>query len=417
MIDSDDGFDFADRSRQYGEAQFAADDFGSAEIYRSANRDDAIVYRPVGDGLVSKMAQKIAAVQKIAGQHDWSEAAADIPYARMNINNVAVKLQSGQNFVTFYNNTMSGLNGGRLEYLYVNAEKDVVLAQYKFGELETVGSFRANLPAVKAGYYSIGLKDVYSNVSTGFAQHAAVKPASFRTAESVVRTDDGAETRALDGAIEHKFLRELGHAVSAQALKTTDYGMIGQLKTEARKPMMAAIAPGASKTAAGKLFDMRWTEGGVTMEMLDAGYGKFPEQAAQQFRFGAVSIAPVGPSAAYKMLFDFAFDELRWASALTVRSAAGKKTMTARSVDFYVPKAYVRVSVVKKSSQQPLCGGDISADVQIRDARYSFAEDVPSELRSQMDEKFVRFFEHSLEYYVQEALKQELCNTGGYGRY
>lgn len=407
-MSGDADFDFAERSRQYTSFESDAAD-SDEDDYRSGDGPQQHVSVDRYAGLTKKMVQKIAAIQQIAVDHDADGGL----YRQMNLNSNAIKL-SGQNFVTFYNTTMKNLDDGDLKYLYINPDKDAVLVQYQFDQIETVGSFKSNVHDAKSGYYTILLNNVYSNVSTGFNnQHTVIRPANFQSADAVVKTDAGAETQAFNDALEHKYLRELGHAVSVQVLKATDMGMIGQMKAEARKPMYAYGAGAGEKK--GKLFDMRWTEDGVTMEMSGIGYDRLPEQAGQQLRFGSVAIQRKSETV-YKTLFDFALYDLKWTSALAVQSSAGQR-MIARSVDVDVPKAYVQVAITKSlnsgQQQQQLCG-NIDADVSIKGFQFKINEDVPSELRSKIEQKFKRFFEHNLEAYVEESLKQEICYNGKY---
>lgn len=390
----------ADRSRQHGENYGSGQQTAGGQLYRAAQNGGASVglqSAGLAGETIEKMIEKIAAIQEIAGRAQHFDGAA------IAVDKDAIKL-SDREFVTFGEATMKRLEDGRLEYAYVNVERDVVMAQYAFDRVETVGSFKSNVQGAKAGRFDVVMNQMTGNVSTGLngdGQKAA-EPARSRFAEATIVTADGAETRAFDGALKHRYLGVLERAVSAEVARSVGRGPIAQMKREMRDPMPFRGA---------KLFDMSWTEDDVSMQMSGIGFAK----TAGATHLTAVSLYRVSDNV-YGTRCLFAFNDLEWISPLTVESA-GRNKMTMRAAHVKVDGINVHVTVLKSrqpgDGQQQPCG-QINTHVEVAGLRYDFDETVPSEFLGKIQDKLQRFIEHSLEYNVQQSLKQDLCNINKY---
>lgn len=354
-------------------------------------------------GFAKKMADKIAAVQKIAVDYDIAGYSDDLDNM-LNVNKIVVKLSDGK-FVTFHDTTMNNLNNGHLEYMVVDPDTDTVCVEYGFDTIQTVGSIRSNVHNSKSGSYVITMKNVNSNVTTALKnnQHASIKPVEFQYADVIVKTEDGVETHEFDGALENRYMSALKNAVSAEVARSTKKGMVAQIKNEILRPMFDQDMENK-----GKLFDMRWTEDNVAMEMNNI-YFQNPDTAYEQL-LGSVSFMRKSQNT-YVMRYDFELEDLKWDSPLTVESS-GKK-MTFRSANFGIDKVFIQVAIVKSYDQQQTCG-NINTNVEVRGFRYNLGDNVQSELVSKVGNKLQRFFEHSLGSFIQESLRQTICYNGKY---
>lgn len=353
--------------------------------------------------LAMKMVEKIATLQKIA-LHQNVAGPVEQLNGLLNINKNAVKMGE-QKFVNFYNTTMKNMNNGNLEYMYVNPGKDMVYVQYKFDRIETTGSFKSNVETAKRGYFTIVLKKVISNVTVGFEdqQHAIVRPANFEYADVDFKTEDGVETRAFDDALEHKYLRVLTDAVTGEVLRYTNSGrMMVQIKNEIRKPMVVVSRSAAN--SGGKLFDLRWEQDDLAMEMSNVGYLN-AERAAERLIFTAMLVDRQSENS-YRTRYNFTLNDLKWTSLLTVMSAGNK--MTARNVHCEIENIKIQVTV-NKALDRPQLYGKFNTDVHVTGLRYNLDNNnAQSELVSKVENQLQHFIEKSLESNFQEILRQKI---------
>lgn len=356
-------------------------------------------------GLTKRMVEKIAMLQNIALDHNIANRANNLNSA-LNIEKNSIKL-SDQEFVSFSNTVMKNLDNGILEFMCIKPQKDMVMVEYRFDELETTGSFKSNVQNAKSGLYTIIMKNVLSNVSTGFnhQMHTALKPTKFQYANANIKINDGTETQVFDDALERKYLNVLENAVSSEVLRSTNKGMIAQMKNEIQKPVVFR-----NMEQKNKLFDMRWMEDNMAMELSNIGLQN-SEQAVQQM-LKSVSFQRKSENT-YRMRYDFTFKDMEWTSTLAVEWT-GKK-MNIPSINFKIGKVDIQVIITKSCDQQQSCGcGMIDTNVMVRGLQYKLNDNVQPELMTKIKNELRRFIEHSWESCIQESLKQELCNTRKY---
>lgn len=360
-------------------------------------------------GITKTIVDKIVAIQKIT----TDRSAKNINNLNRNlvINKDIIKL-SAQHFVTFYNATMRNLEAGQLESLYINNDQDVMTAKYNFDQLKTVGSFKSNNPNFRSGRYTIILKKVNSTVRGGLGHdlhRPVIEPAKFQDAYANITTEDGIEVEAFNEALEHRYLRVLGNAVSNEVLMSTGSGIIGQLKNEIRKPV--AIA----RNAETKLFDMKWTEDDVTMEMPNVGFSDVPAADQQTaLTFDSMTFQHKSEDT-YSVRCAFGLTNLKWSSVLNIESAGTR--MNTSPANFNVNKVDVSVTILKllnQQQQQPnsRCA-NIDAEVDITGFRYDFDDfeaAAPSELLTVAKNKLQRFMKYSLESHFKNSMMQVICD-------
>lgn len=393
---------FSDRYRQNNQNEWISSSDVWSELQQQNNNRYQNNYGQY-TGLVKKMADKVAAVQKIAVDYDIAGNSDDLDNM-LNVNKIVVKLSDGK-FVTFHDTTMNNLNNGHLEYMVVDPDTDTVSVEYAFDTVQTVGSIRSNVHSSKSGSYVITLKNVNSNVTTALKnnQHANIKPVEFQYADVIVKTEDGVETHEFDGALENRYMSALKNAVSAEVARSTKKGMVAQIKNEILRPMY-----GQDTESKGKLFDMKWAEDNFAMEMNNI-WLQNPDTADEQLS-GSVSFMRKSQNT-YVMRYDFELEDLKWDSPLTVESS-GKKIVF-RPANFGIDKVFIQVAIVKSLDQQQACG-NINTNVEVRGFRYNLGDNVQSELVSQVGNKLQRFFEHSLGSFIQESLRRSICYNGKY---
>lgn len=369
--------------------------------YKDQNRG----YLAAVNGLVKNMVEKITALQQIALNHNIAGNGNSDLDSPLFVTQNSVKLP-GDSYVRLYNNSMENLDNGNLELMYISPQKDTVFAQYQFNRVIAAGSFKSNVRNAQQGYYTVVLDGVYSNVTTGFYdyRHSVIRPAQYQSVDATVRTNDGSDTQEFDQALENRFLAELQHAIASEVIKSTDRGMIGQMKTELRRPMVSVHGAGSE----GKLYDMRWKEDDVYMEMNGIAL-KYPEQVEQQL-YTSVSYQRKTQEA-YRMRYGFTLNNLQWTSNLIVESAG--KRMTANSANFQIENVDFEVTIYNQKYQSSC--GIINTNVQVNGLQYNLQDTtVQPELVSTVKNQLQKFIEHSLGLYIQENLKQDICNTSKY---
>ncbi|XP_060833406.1 uncharacterized protein LOC132916951 [Rhopalosiphum padi] len=398
---------FADRSRQNNEndeTYFGFNQESSQQQQRTSQNQFAAVGQP--EGLTKVMVEKIAAIQKIAVEQNIADSA-DFLDAALTVNQNSVKFPK-HNYVSFFNSTMKNLDNGDLEYMYLNPEKDAVFAQYQFNEIKTVGSFKSNIAHAHSGYYTIVMNNVLSNLSTGFYddKHAVIKAAKFHYADANIKTHDGSETQVFSPALEQKYLGVLANAVSNEVMKSANKGALVHIKNEIRRPIEINVA----RKFTNKLFDLRWQEDQVTMEMTNIGF-KNSEELKQTTEHLLNSVTFQRKSQdTYRMRYDFAINNLEWTSALNVMTAG--KRMTTDPIKFTIEKLNIKVYVDKSvhNQQQQQSYGKAYTKVEVRGLHYNLKH-VQSELVSSLENNLQRFMELSFGSYIQDSLVQELINS------
>lgn len=398
---------FADRSRQINQNDDT--DFGSNQELRlqqqqpkSQNQFNAVNHP---EGLTKIMVEKIATIQKIAVDHNIADTA-DFLDAALTVNSNSIKFPK-HNFVSFYNSTMKNLENGNLEYLYLNPESDTLFAQYQFDEVKTVGSFKSNIAHTHSGYYTVILNNVFSNLSTGFYddKHAMIKAAKFQNADVNIITHDGSETQVLNPAMEQKYLGVLANTVSNEVMKSANKGAIVQMKNEIRKPIISQM--NAAKNNANKLFDLKWQEDQVSMEMTNIGFMNSEElEHATEHLLNSVTFQRKSQDT-YGMRYDFSIKNMEWTSAVNIMS--GDMRTTTGPMKFTIDQINMKV-YVEKSTQQQQSYGKANTNVEIRGLHYNL-KNVKSNLVSYFENDLQRFMELSLGSYIQDTLVQELNNS------
>ncbi|XP_050430991.1 uncharacterized protein LOC126839632 [Adelges cooleyi] len=350
--------------------------------------------------LGNALADKVFALDKIVHEQRRQEnnnvGAVDLqdPLA---VANVAVK-SSKKNVVQFYNAQMTNLRTGDLEYMYIKPEADLVYVEYSFDQLRTKGAYKSDLPQTNAGEFTIAMDNVRSNVTASFgAGKAIIVPAAYENAESTVLTEQNTETTLLDGAIKKAFIRQLNQAVSAEVYNSTHKGLLSQLKAEITAPLRSVNAGQKAK-----LYDMRWTERDLTIELTDIGT-KFVDQTAQ--RIGSMAYVRTN-AGTYKTKYTVVLDHLKWTGDLTI-SENGQRATTARSVQFNINNA--NVEIVLTNTDNRLCG-TIYANAELDNVEYTLNKDLPISLQSRVERDLARFVKHSLEEYMHKSLEQRLCD-------
>lgn len=352
------------------------------------------------------MVEKIATIQKIVVDHNIADAA-NVLDAALTVNSNSVKFPK-HNFVSFYNTTMKNLENGMLEYLYLNPNMDHVFAQYKFNDIKTVGSFKSNIAHAHSGYYTVILNNVFSNLSTGFYDnnHAVIKAAKFQNADVNIITNDGSETQVFNPAMEQKYLGVLANTVSSEVVKSANKGVLIQIKNEIRKPIVFQM--NAARKNTNKLFDLRWQEDQVTMEMNNIGFKNSEElEQATEHLLNSVTFQRKSQDS-YRMRYDFAIKNMEWTSALNIVSA-GKRTTT-DPIQFIIDLINIKFYVEKSAHDKQQLYGKTYTSVEIRGLNYNLKH-VKSDLVSYFENDLQRFMELSLESYLQDSLVQELINS------
>jgi len=398
---------FADRSRQINqndETYFGSSQAVVQEQQRKSQNQLNAVSHP--EGLAKTMVEKVATIQKIVVDHNIADAA-NLLDAALTVNSNSVKFPK-HNFVSFYNSTMKNLENGVLEYLYLNPNMDEVFAQYQFNDIKTDGSFKSNIAHAHAGYYTVILNNVFSNLSTGFYdnKHAVIKAAKFQNADVNIITNDGSETQVFNPAMEQKYLGVLANTLSSEVMKSANKGVFIQIKNEIRKPIVFQM--NAARKNTNKLFDLRWQEDQVTMEMNNIGF-KNSEQLEQATEHLLNSVTFQRKSQdSYTMRYDFAIKNMEWTSALNIVSA-GMRTTT-DPIQFTIDQINIKFYVEKSAHDKQQLYGKTYTSVEIRGLHYNLKH-VKSDLVSYFENDLQRFMELSLESYLQDSLVQELINS------
>ncbi|KAL4084887.1 hypothetical protein QTP88_027761 [Uroleucon formosanum] len=393
------------QSNQNDDTYFgSSQELGQQQQIKSQNRFNAASHP---EGLAKMMVEKIAAIQKIAIDYNIADSA-DSFTAALPVNSNSVKF-SKHNFVNFFNSTMKNLENGDLEYMYLNKERDTVFAQYRFNEVKTVGSFKSNIPHAHSGYYTVILNNVFSNLSTGFYDNkqAVIKAAKFQNADVNIITHDGSETQVFNPAMEQKYLGVLANTVSSEVMKSTNKGALVQIKNEILKPIVSQTNTARKNT--NKLFDLRWQEDQVTMEMANIGFMNSELLVhATEHLLNSVSFQRKSKDS-YRMSYDFAIRTMRWTSALNIESA-GVKTTT-DLIQFTIDQINIKVHIDKSAyGQQQQAYGKVYTNVEVRGLHYNL-KNVKSDLVSYFENNLQRFMEHSLGSYLRDSLVRELINS------
>lgn len=384
-------------SQQQHQQQFQQQQFHQQQQHSSQNRGTVDEL----SGLAKKIADKIAAVQRIAIEHNIAANAGHQLKGELNVARSAIRL-SKDNFVSFYNTTMKNLDGVDLKYMYLNPGKDTVFAQYHFNEINTSGLFASDVQYAGSGRYTVVMNDVYSNLSTGFddGRHAAaVRPAKFQSADARLTTADGSVTRAFDPAVQ-KWATVLTDAVS-EAVRTsaTESVALQRIKNEMRGPV---------STGNGKLFDLVWRAANVAIEMPDIGFFRNtegPTGLLESMTFQRTS------RNAYTVRYDMVLKNMQWTSAVTV-SSAGTKTTTP-STTFVVPKMNIRVSFAMSTAaeaRRQSCD-NVSVDVDVQGLNFNLDDSVRSDIASTIDTNLQHSIQHSLASSIQMYLSRNVCNV------
>lgn len=414
IVSNNDNSESTFANRQYQNSQYDETHFGFNENQQQqqqqyqqqqyGNQNQAT--RDQFSGLAKKIADKVAAIHRIAIDHNIAD---NINYLNgaLEVARDSVRLTTN-NFVSFYNTTMKNLDNGDLKYMYLNPEKDTCFAQYHFNQIEATGSFKSDVQDARSGYYTIVMNNVYSNLTTGFYddKHSVVTSAKFQNADANIKTQDGSETQVFNTALQ-RFLGVLAKAVSGEVKMSARSTAFVQIKNEIRKPIYYQN----QNTENTKLFDLVWQEDNVAMEMRNIGFGDSKLASATEQLFKSMTFQRKSQDS-YTMRYDFALNNLEWISPLTIMSA-GKRT-TCPPTKFNVDKINVQVFFDKSSFDQQQSCDKIFVNADVRGLTFNLDNNLHSEVVSVIENKLERFIQHSLGSYIQTSLKQNVCNNNYY---
>jgi len=241
-------------------------------------------------------------------------------------------------------------------------------------------------------------------LSTGFYdnKHAIIKAAKFQNADVNIVTHDGSKTQVFNQAMEQKYLGVLANTVSNEVMKSINKGALVHIKNEIRRPIVSPMNTN-------KLFDLRWQEDQVTMEMTNIGYmnSEVLEHATNNL-LNSVTFQRISQDT-YRMRYDFAIKNMVWKSALNIVSSDIRTTTD--PIQFVIDQMNIKVYIDKSArDQQQLSYGKAYTKVEVRGLHYNLTN-VKSGLQSYFENDLQRFMEHSLESYLQDSLVQELINS------
>jgi hypothetical protein len=189
-------------------------------------------------------------------------------------------------------------------------------------------------------------------------------------------------------------------------MKSANKGALVHIKNEIRRPIEINVA----RKFTNKLFDLRWQEDQVTMEMTNIGFKNSEElKQATEHLLNSVTFQRKSQDT-YRMRYDFAINNLEWTSALNVMTA-GKRMIT-DPIKFTIEKLNIKVYVDKSvhNQQQQQSYGKAYTKVEVRGLHYNLKH-VQSELVSSLENNLQRFMELSFGSYIQDSLVQELINS------
>ncbi|XP_050424908.1 TPR-containing protein DDB_G0280363-like [Adelges cooleyi] len=309
---------------------------------------------------------------------------------------------SKKHFVNIHDAQLRNLNNGKLQYFAVNPESDNIYVEYDFNNLNANGQYKTNLENIKSGQFNIDLKNVRSNVTARFHSHrATLMPAKFEYADVTVYDENNQETTNLNEAFENKYINVLKHAISAEVYSTAHKGVFSQIKKEINTPLTQQLSGNL-----GKLFDMRWKEGNVAMEInnvgnqLSSNYNNNNDMKVRSMSYTRLDAGN------YKLRFDVKLGGLQWNSDV-VATVDGQRAQ-AQNVNFNLKKVEIEVKVIK-SANNDQCRR-IKTDVYLHGLQYQgLNRQMPSTMNQMIDQNMSRFIQHSLEAYMQKTIQQVVC--------
>lgn len=368
---------------------FDANDNNYGVEHSIQNQDISYGSATLGRSIV----QKIVALDRIVTERHR--------YNRHNLLDVANPLyvknhvikMTKRDFVNFKDTEMNGLDEGHLQYLAINVPKDSVYVESSFDKLSVGGTFKTNLQEVKGGRFSVDMQNVRSNITSTFHRgRAIIKPARSAT-NSVNVLADHHESAAIKESINDKYLMVLGQAVSGEVYNSTHKGMVAQLKTEIKTPIVADRSPIT-------LEDMHFAADNTVIKMTNIGH--LPWSLLSR-KLDSMSYARNDRNS-YKMCFDIGLEGLKWTSDLTATSN-GQITVQAQALAFAVNSVKIHVSIFKSvDSQQCL---NIKSVVKVNGFQYNSNEHLPSDVLK----KLPKFVQQHFETYMKNTLERDVCNN------
>ncbi|XP_050423925.1 homeobox protein 9-like [Adelges cooleyi] len=319
----------------------------------------------------------------------------------LDLENIVVK-PSQQHFVNFHDAQMRNLNTGSLQYFAVNPESDNVYLEYEFNNLNVNGQIKSNWEHLKNGQFNIDMKNVRSNVSARFHSHqATLVPAKFEYADVTVYDENNKETTKLDEAFENRYFNMLKHAISEEVHSTVHKGMLSQIKNEINTPLAQQISGNS-----GKLFDLKWKEGNVAMEIDNIG-NEIASGHRNDQRIRSMSYTRLDANN-YRLRFDVKLQGLQWTS--DVNAIVDGRRAQAQNVNFNLNKVDIEVKLIKAINNNEC--RKVQTEVYLQGLRHDgLIKQLPSDVSQLVDQKLHHFIKHSLEAYMQQTVQHILCDN------
>lgn len=353
------------------------------------NEDTSYGSATLGRSIVEKIASldRIVAEQHKNNRYNLLDVANPL-----NVKNHVIKMTK-RNFVNFKDTEMNSLNEGYLQYFSINLPRDSVYVESSFDKLSARGTFKTNLEEVKGGRFSVDMQNVRSNVSSTFHRgRAIIKPARSKI-NSINVFIDHQDSAAIKELINEKYLMILGQAISGEVYNSTHKGMIAQLKTEIKTPIIADHSPI-------RLDDMHFTADNFVIKMTNIG--GLPWKLLNR-KLDSMSYTRKD-SNSYKMCFNVGLEGLKWTSDLTAM-LNGQITIQAQSLAFTVKNVGIHVSIVKSVNNQQCL--NIKSVVKVNGFQYNSNEHLPSDVL----QKLPSFVQQHFETYLKKTIERNICNN------
>lgn len=381
-------------SSQYGRSfeSFRSNEGYSQQI--AVKTEDSTNYESATLG--RDIVRKIAALDNIvAKEHQYNGNMLDMD-TKLLINKSVVKFDK-HHFVSFQNAELQYLKNGTLEYLSINPKKDNVYVECVFDKLSVTGTFKTNLAHTKEGQFTVDIDSARSNISASFHKGmASIRPATIATTKTDVTVDNQQDIDAINESVDKKYRSILERAISSEVYHSTYKGMVAQLKAEIKSSLNYEHTT--------KLYDMNWTEDNLNVRMTNIGGGRFWKNS--DLHIDSMSYTRMGENT-YKMRSDVILKGLQWTSDLTA-TINGQRTQ-AQALDFNMDNVRIQVVVLKSIDSQKC--RQINSDVRMHGLQNNPNEQLSTSIRSIIEQKLLRFMEHSLDAYIYNLIKQNICNN------
>lgn len=305
-------------------------------------------------------------------------------------------------FISFQNVELQNLKNGTLEYLSINPEKDNVYVECAFNTLSATGSLKTNLAHTKEGQFTIDMNSAHSKISASFHKgRASIRPATLVTAKMYINADNEQDIDTINESMDKKYRSILERAISSEVYSSTYKGMIAQLKAEMKSSLN-------NEHVTKLMNDINWTEENLNVQISNIGSGQFWKRS--DLKIDSLSYTRKDKNT-YKMRFDVILKGLQWTSDFTA-TVNGEHTRE-KSLDFNMDNVQIHVVVLKSINNQQC--QKIKTDVHIHGLQNNSSEQLPISIKSIIERKLPRFMEQSLSEYMNDSIKQNVCNNQIHG--